>query len=159
MAEPQQLQQPAPPVAAGHGQSQQHSVQALAQRQPKPWEQFSHPADRLAMRLSYAISKVNTKKLKKVINPIKAIKDRANKKREKRNAQARQQLQSILERGWPLAAEHRDEIVQLLRKKPFLAGEAFQESVSGHSTSPLSFLIAGGAPLSTIQEVLSLIHI
>jgi len=57
------------------------------------------------------------------------------------------------ERGWPLAKNYHEEVLQLLRRKPFLAGEAFSESVSGHSTSPLSYLIAGMATLEQIQEV------
>jgi hypothetical protein len=158
----QRLQVPGYATAAGQVQSQEEQEPATAaaqssrqeqRRKSKPWGQYSHPADRLAMRLSLAISKVNTKKLKKVINPIKAIKHRAIKKREMKNAVARQKLQGILERGWPLPVEHHDEVVKLLRKKPFLASEAFQEAASGHSTSPLSFLIAGGAPLSVVQEV------
>lgn len=121
----------------------------------RPWEQYSHPADRLAMRLSFAFTKAKkSKKLKAMAHPLKAMKDRRRSQKEKKMTKYRQALQSVLEtRGWPLAKEHHEEVVQLLRKKPFLAAEAFSESVSGHSTSPLSFLIAGGAELELIQEV------
>ncbi|CAB9503575.1 expressed unknown protein [Seminavis robusta] len=157
MAEP--VQQPAPPVdqpqevAAALLLQQQQQVAPPAQAPAQRQQPHSHP--RLAKRLSHVISKKVKKTTKKVvmINPLRAMKERAHKKREKKNAKARQQLQSILERGWPLAGDHHDEVVQLLRKKPFLAGEAFAEAVSGHSTSPLSFLIAGGAPLAIVQEV------
>jgi hypothetical protein len=144
------LQQPAPPVD-GQVQAAARPQPPTNQQQPrhsKPWK-HSHPADRLAKSLSVAFSKVP----RKWKNPIKAMKDRKKEKREKKDAQYRQALQSIFERGWPLAKEHHEEVVHLLRKKPFLAAESFHESVSGHSTSPLSYLIAGAAKLEMIKEV------
>lgn len=152
----EQLVQPAPPTEEGQAlqvQQQSTSQQLQQSRERRPRDRYSHPADRLAMRLSSALSFKVPRKLK---NPIKAMKDRRKSKKEKKYAKYRVQMQSMLERGWPLAQEHHKEVVQLLRKKPFLAGESFTESVSGHSTSPLSFLIAGGAELEMVKEVYQL---
>ena len=148
-----QLHEHQEPATANDVEQQQQQQQQQLLPKSRTREQLSHPADRLAVRLSSAFSDVLAKKLQSVIHPIKAIKDRAIRKRERKDERARQRLQSILGRAWPLAAEHHDEVVKLLSKQQFLAGEVFHEPVSGHSTSPLSFLIASGAPLSVIQEV------
>lgn len=156
----QPLQAPQP-----HTQEQQQLIteqqQQLHKRQQrlqaKPWEQYSHPADRIAIRLSVAFQKAKARGLLRVRNPYKVVKARRKQKKETKRSEYRQRMQALLEqRGWPLAQEHHEEVVQLLRKKPFLAGEAFQESVSGHSTSPLSYLIAGMVGIDVVKEIYNL---
>lgn len=147
-------------------QEQQHvapeQLQQLQQREQhrprgrKTRQQVSDRADRIAIRLSAAFQKVKAKR-HIFKNPYKVAKARRKLEKEQKRSKYRQQLQTLLEEyGWPLAAEHHNEVVQLLRKNPFLAGEAYQESISGHSTSPLSFLIAGGAAIDIVQEIYNL---
>jgi len=160
--QPQPQAQPQQAAAARQQQLQQQQQQQQQQeattdqppapQQEKPWELYRHPADRLVVRIAHAYEKAKRKGYFK--HPLRAIKDRRKHKKEKKRNEYRNRLQTLLEEyGWPLPAEHHEEIAQLLRKKPFLAGHVFTESISGHSTSPLSFLIAGGAPVDLVKEV------
>ena len=95
--------------------------------------------------------------LKKAVNhPLVAIHKKVRRKKEKKVSKARLRLQTLISAGWPLPREHHDEVVRILQKKPALAAEVFQENISGHATSPVSYLIGGGATLEIIKEVYKL---